>query len=81
VRVPEELSIVGFDDIPLAEVTVPSLTTVHQPMRQLSQLAVGRLLELIANPSEQAGKPQVVAPKLVLRGSTAPAPLSRSARR
>jgi DNA-binding LacI/PurR family transcriptional regulator len=43
VRVPEQLSVVGFDDIPLAEVTVPSLTTVRQPMRQLSQLAVGRL--------------------------------------
>jgi DNA-binding LacI/PurR family transcriptional regulator len=80
VRVPEQLSVVGFDDIPLAEVTVPSLTTVRQPMRQLSQLAVGRLLELIASPSEKPGKPQVVTPKLVLRGSTAPPPYSRSTR-
>jgi LacI family repressor for deo operon, udp, cdd, tsx, nupC, and nupG len=81
VRVPEQLSVVGFDDIPLAEVTVPSLTTVRQPMRQLSQLAVGRLLELIASPSEKPGKPQVVTPKLVLRGSTAAPPYSRSTRR
>ncbi|HEV7665083.1 MAG TPA: LacI family DNA-binding transcriptional regulator [Chloroflexota bacterium] len=78
VRVPEQLSIVGFDDIPLAEVTVPSLTTVHQPMRQLSQLAIERLLQLIANPSEQPGKPQMVQPKLVVRGSTAAPPRSHS---
>jgi LacI family transcriptional regulator len=70
--VPGELSIVGFDDIPLTEITVPSLTTVHQPLQELSQRALAQLLELIARPQEAAGRLQVVQPTLVVRDSTGP---------
>ena len=52
IRVPEELSIAGFDDIPLAEFTMPSLTTVHQPLSKLGELAVEQLLRLIAQPEQ-----------------------------
>jgi DNA-binding LacI/PurR family transcriptional regulator len=54
-RVREELSIVGFDDIPLAEFTMPSLTTVHQPIAKLGGLAVEQLLRLISQPEQPPG--------------------------
>jgi len=50
-RVPDDIAVVGFDDIYPGTLVVPSLTTVHQPMRQLGQRACSRLLERIADPS------------------------------
>ena len=47
-RVPEDVSVVGFDDIPQAVLTMPSLTTVSQHMRQLGILATEHLLRLMA---------------------------------
>jgi DNA-binding LacI/PurR family transcriptional regulator len=73
VRVPQDLSIAGFDDIPLAEFTVPSLTTLHQPLGQLSQLAIKQLLELVSQP-EQPPEVTMIAPTLVVRDSTAAPP-------
>jgi LacI family xylobiose transport system transcriptional regulator len=77
VRVPDELSIVGFDDIPLTEFTIPSLTTVHQPMRQLSQAAIKQLLALLERPEEPPQLLQVISPTLMVRDSTAVAPRDR----
>ena len=71
IRVPEHLSIVGFDDIPLAEFTMPSLTTVHQPLSKLGELAVEQLLRLIAQPEQPPGV-TTIEPSLVVRASTAP---------
>lgn len=50
VRVPEDLSIVGFDDIPRAAHTYPALTTVHQPLIEMGKSAVSLLLQYIAQP-------------------------------
>jgi LacI family transcriptional regulator len=50
-RVPADIAVVGFDDIYPGTLIAPSLTTVHQPMRQLGQRACSRLLERIANPA------------------------------
>jgi LacI family transcriptional regulator len=50
-RVPEDIAVVGFDDIYPGTLITPSLTTVRQPMRQLGQRACSRLLERIADPS------------------------------
>jgi DNA-binding LacI/PurR family transcriptional regulator len=50
-RVPEDLSVVGFDDLPMAAWTNPPLTTVHQPMRLLGERACSMLLERIADPA------------------------------
>ena len=66
-RVPEELSIVGFDDIPAAAWTQPGLTTVRQPLREKGEIA-GRMLAGGAN-----GREVILPVELVLRGSTAPA--------
>jgi DNA-binding LacI/PurR family transcriptional regulator len=73
-RVPEQLSVVGFDDIPLAQVTIPSLTTVHQPLQELSRVALAQMVELIGAPRDGTPQVQVIAPTLTIRDSTAPVP-------
>ncbi len=49
IKVPDDLSVVGFDDAPIAAVVTPNLTTVHQPIEQMAHTAV-RLLAEQANP-------------------------------
>jgi LacI family xylobiose transport system transcriptional regulator len=46
IRVPEELSIVGYDDIPLARWLTPRLTTVHQPLRRMGEEAARLAIRL-----------------------------------
>jgi len=69
-RVPEELSVVGFDDTIEAEVSYPPLTTVRQPLKELGSMAVNLLFRLLA---EQWAEPHHVelATRLVVRASTA----------
>ncbi|MFI9293514.1 LacI family DNA-binding transcriptional regulator [Streptomyces gardneri] len=69
-RVPDEISVVGVDDIALAEYCSPSLTTVAQPFEQMGALAVGHLLRHIDDP-EAAPEPASVEPVLIVRASTA----------
>jgi len=72
-RVPKDVSVVGFDDIREAAYHLPSLTTVRQPLRQMGEIAARTLVERIEGqkkyPSEIAIKPE-----LVVRESTAEAP-------
>lgn len=70
-RVPEELSVVGADDIRLASYTRPALTTIRQPIYQIGRLAAQQVLAMIAGgPLE---KNDIVVPtELVVRQSTAP---------
>ena len=70
-RLPEHLSIVGFDDTPEAEAAFPGLTTVHQPLRELGRMAVSLLLRLV---DQHRFEPLHVelATRLVMRSSTAP---------
>jgi LacI family transcriptional regulator len=68
VSVPEEVAVVGFDDIFSARLYDPPLTTVHQPMRQLGQRACARLLERIANPGLSQAV-ELLPTELVLRSS------------
>ncbi len=51
-RVPRDVSVVGFDDIPLAEFSIPSLTTIRQPYQEIGVRAVKLLLEQIQHPNE-----------------------------
>jgi len=72
VRVPEELSIVGFDDLPLTRFTDPPLTTVHQPVRQKGEEAATMLLEALRRPaSGDQDRQRVLGTRLVVRRSTA----------
>ncbi|WP_369202222.1 LacI family DNA-binding transcriptional regulator [Streptomyces sp. PU-14G] len=71
-RVPDDVSVVGVDDIELAEYCSPPLTTVAQPFAQMGELAVAHLLRYITAP-EAVPAPALVEPRLVVRASTAPA--------
>ncbi|MDR3708974.1 MAG: LacI family DNA-binding transcriptional regulator [Capsulimonadaceae bacterium] len=72
-RVPDDLSIVGFDDILTAEITEPGLTTVRQPLKQMGSAAVDILLERIDDLNGPVQK-LVMRPELIVRGSTARKP-------
>jgi LacI family transcriptional regulator len=67
-RIPDDISIIGFDDIPQASFVYPKLTTVRQPLEQMGQVAVKMLLEQI---EDQSRPPQRVAlaTQLVIRDS------------
>jgi LacI family transcriptional regulator len=68
--VPADLSLVGFDDIPIARHVTPPLTTVHVPIAELGTRAMERLLELVDAQSPHEGRQDTVATTLVVRGST-----------
>ena len=69
VRVPQDLSIVGYDDVELTNHVAPALTTMHQPRRQLGEQAMEMTLALLAG--ENSVEDQVLDSRLVVRGSTA----------
>ncbi|GAA4765231.1 LacI family DNA-binding transcriptional regulator [Streptomyces sanyensis] len=75
-RVPAEVSVVGFDDSPLIAFTDPPLTTVRQPVQAMGQAAVRALLEEIGGTPAPHSE-FVFMPELVVRGSTASAPEGR----
>jgi DNA-binding LacI/PurR family transcriptional regulator len=71
--------VTGFDDLPLAPFTVPPLTTVAQPVAELAEAAVERLLTRIERPAVAPPPRHTVFPvRLVVRGSTG-APGARGA--
>jgi LacI family transcriptional regulator, galactose operon repressor len=74
-RVPEDLSVVGFDDIEPATLVTPALTTVRQPLSEIGRTAVNVLVRLIERRASET--PHIeLATRLVVRESTAPPPRS-----
>jgi LacI family transcriptional regulator len=67
-RIPDDISIIGFDDIPQASFVYPKLTTVRQPLEQMGQVAVKMLLEQIENQSHPLQR-VALATRLVIRDS------------
>jgi DNA-binding LacI/PurR family transcriptional regulator len=67
-RVPDDVAVVGFDNIAVAAYTAPPLSTIAQPRHEMGQLAVGMLIRLIAG--EENVESQVLCGTLVVRGST-----------
>jgi LacI family transcriptional regulator, repressor for deo operon, udp, cdd, tsx, nupC, and nupG len=70
-RIPEDVSVIGFDDIRFSRYTTPPLTTVAQPKNALGREAMAMMIELLTDPEVPARK-RVLAAELVVRGSTAP---------
>jgi len=68
IRVPQNVAVAGFDDIPIASFTNPSLTTVQQDTKVAATLLVDSLLALI---HDEPVESTTIAPKLVVRQSTA----------
>ncbi|MFI0900251.1 LacI family DNA-binding transcriptional regulator [Streptomyces sp. NPDC020983] len=72
VRVPADMSVVGYDDVHFADLLDPGLTTVHQPSYDLGRAAAGLLLD--ESRASHVHRQVVFRPSLVVRGSTAPPP-------
>jgi DNA-binding LacI/PurR family transcriptional regulator len=72
-RVPQDVSVLGFDDIPGAAFYTPSLTTVRQPLGRMGEVAAQSLLERIEGKREYPSE-IAIEPELVVRESTAKAP-------
>lgn len=70
VQVPREISVIGFDDLPIARFSTPGLTTVHVPASSMGRIAATRLLQLIDG--ETVPSPDVLPVQLVVRESTGP---------
>jgi LacI family transcriptional regulator len=70
-RIPEDLSVVGFDDTLQARLSVPPLTTVRQPLAEIARIAVSLLDRLVENQRVDATRIELHT-KLVVRESTAP---------
>jgi DNA-binding LacI/PurR family transcriptional regulator len=66
-RIPKDLAVVGFDDIPAAKMSVPRLTTVHQSFEEKGRTAVAALL------TEKASLRNMLPTKLIIRRSSDPA--------
>jgi DNA-binding LacI/PurR family transcriptional regulator len=71
IDIPGELSIIGFDDIPMSEFTAPPLSTVSQPLSEMAGLAV----ELAVGSSSPVESDRIFPTTLALRGTTGPAPV------
>jgi LacI family transcriptional regulator len=73
-RVPEDVSVIGVDDIEGAASHNPPLTTVRQPLQRMGQLAAETLVaRIVAGPRARAARAILVEPELVVRASTGPA--------
>ncbi|ATY94433.1 LacI family DNA-binding transcriptional regulator [Streptomyces cavourensis] len=79
IQVPDDLSVVGYDDVPIARWASPALTTVHQPLRQMAEEAAQMLMRLRAQ--EPVSTRLELATSLVVRKSTAPPPPGPSGHR
>jgi DNA-binding LacI/PurR family transcriptional regulator len=78
IRVPEQVSVVGFDDVPESEFMIPPLTTIRQDFGAVGRLGVQLLTDLIEGVRYDPARPhRRIAPELVLRASSGPASPNR----
>lgn len=73
-KVPEEISLIGFDDLFITRHTCPALTTVHQPWHRMGQLAVRKIDNVLAGRDIDVGGVTLLECPLIVRESTGPAP-------
>ena len=79
-RLPDDVSLVGFDDIPWMEMVEPPLTAVSQPTLELGRRAARLLLRRLDDPGREPSV-ELLQPSLIVRGSTGPPPPGREAGR
>lgn len=77
IRIPQQLSVVGFDDLALsAHLEVP-LTTVKQPVEEMGKMAMEMILKRISKPAGEKFECHIVSPELVVRSSSAASPVEK----
>ena len=69
-KIPDDISVIGFDDIPQASLVRPALTTVQQPLEQMGRLATQMLLEILTNTDSKPHRIELPT-QLMIRDSTA----------
>ena len=75
IRVPEQCSVIGFDDVATSSIYSPALTTIRQPLETMGGMAVGIMLDginAVLEKRETSALHRKVAPELVVRESTHP---------
>ena len=78
IRVPDDVSLIGFDDLPMAAWEVFQLTTIHQPMEEMARTATRLLIERIEGVvAPEAVRRVVFEPTLVMRRTLAAPPARR----
>jgi LacI family transcriptional regulator len=78
-RIPDEMSVVGFDDVPIASIVTPALTTVRQPLVEMGRVATTMLLRLIAEEPLDSKRVELTT-TLITRESSAPLRLANTER-
>jgi DNA-binding LacI/PurR family transcriptional regulator len=73
IRVPEDVAVVGYDDIPEAAYFAPPLTTIRQDFDEVGRASIGLLLGMIDAEAPTDSSRRVITPSLIVRESTAPA--------
>jgi LacI family transcriptional regulator len=76
-RVPDDVSVIGFDNVPQSAVVFPPLTTVQQPLEQMGRVATQMLLGILNKPEKHTGRIELPT-ELVVRSSSSP-PKGRAA--
>ena len=71
-RVPDDLSVVGFDDLPMSAWVSPPLTTIIQPLANMAAMATRTVLDLLAGRIDTSSNRIELTTSLVVRASTAP---------
>ncbi|NWL87066.1 LacI family transcriptional regulator [Paenibacillus sp. 79R4] len=71
VAIPEQMSLIGFDDIVFAKYTNPALTTIHRPIADISKLGTQKLIELMNAPKETSTEQLFVKTQLIIRQTVA----------
>lgn len=73
-RIPADLSVIGFDDVRYAEIQSPPLTTIHQPAEEIGERVMYRLLQEIEEGKSGGAEVEIVPHRLIIRQSVAPPP-------
>jgi LacI family transcriptional regulator len=68
-RVPEDVALVGFDDIPLAQEMIPALTTVRIPLAEIGRRAAERVLDRVGSTGAGQGTSDLIVPELIVRST------------
>ena len=68
---PDDVSVIGFDDVLSAPFHIPSLTTIRQPLREMGKMGAESLINRINHPKAPYAQQVIVQPELMVRESTA----------